>query len=132
MLTSVVPFNSRMGFLCVTDQLSIVKHRWNGDSKNYGVFRIPDAKWLRTVIISSDDEKVVILATPDGSAVEIYGALVSDIAKAKKLAISTKIRYDPMYDTAFIRESGNCMEICITSLEDKQTYSFDLRYLFDL
>lgn len=112
--------------------MSIFKHRLNDDWTDYGVFRIPDAKWLRTVIISSDDEKVVILSTPDGRDVEIYGALVSDIAKAKKLAISTKIRYDPMYDTAFIRENGNYMKICITSLKDKQTYSFDLRNLFDL
>lgn len=96
------------------------------------VFKIPAARYLRTIIVSSNDEKVVVLATPDGSVVEIYGAQVSDIANAKKLAMSTKIRYDPKHDTAFIRESGSDMRICLTSLRDKKTYSFDLGRLFDL
>lgn len=96
------------------------------------VFEVPDAKCLRAVLISSDDQKVVILATPDGSTVEIWGGLLLDPGAAKKLAISTKIRFDPKEDTAYIREASNEMRICLTSLREKKTYTFDLGRLFDL
>lgn len=96
------------------------------------LFKIPDAKYLRTIIISSSDERVVILATPDGNTVEIYGGLLANLGAARKLSISNKIRFNPKEDTAFIRESANEMRICITSLRDKKTYTFDLGRLFDL
>jgi hypothetical protein len=114
-----------------TQQRSIVNHAMVKNVMPQDVFRIPDANTLGAIIISSDGGKMVILATPDDSEVEIYGALVSDIANAKKLATSTKIRYDPMHNTAFMRESGNEMRICITSLSDKKTHSFNLGRLLD-
>lgn len=131
-LTSITPFNKQVGFLCITHQRSIVKRTMHENRMHEQVIKVHDAKCLRTVIISSNDEKVVILATPDGSTVEIYGGLLSDIGASRKLAISTKIKYDPKEDTAYIRESGGVMRVCITSLRNKKTYAFDLARLFDL
>lgn len=117
-----------MGFICVTHQRAIVKYE---NRMQEGPIVVQGVKHLRSVLISSDDEKVVMLATPDGSHVEIYGGPLRDLTMTKKLDISTRIRFDEKRDSAYLREGTHGMQLCLTSLRERSSYTVDLGRLFD-
>jgi hypothetical protein len=86
---------------------------------------------LYTILISSNDEKIVILAESDKGYLEIWGGFLNSLEVPKKLPVKEeKIRYEPKTDSAHLLENER-MKLQITTLRNRETLSFVLDRLFE-
>ncbi|KAI1344882.1 hypothetical protein F5Y15DRAFT_9520 [Xylariaceae sp. FL0016] len=129
-LKSIVPLNAQVGFMAVTHERFIVRRTLHGSYLHGENIRIAGISRLKTLLITSDDERVVMLATPGNSDLQIFGATIGSLEAPRKQEISDRIRYNPDKDSAFLQENNGRIQLLVTTVRDEKTYTFDLQRLF--
>lgn len=92
--------------------------------------KLPGAAGLKTILVSADGTKVVMLVSP-ARFVQIYGAFSRDLGSPKKLHMKERIEYSSDRDNAVFQEDNGSLQLLLTSLERKRTVLLDLDSLFD-
>ncbi|KAI0136671.1 hypothetical protein BJ170DRAFT_24559 [Xylariales sp. AK1849] len=129
-LTSIVPFNKQVGFLCIMHNRSIMKQTLHGNYFTPDTIQMRSLARLQSVLISANDEKIIILAVSDKSYLEIWGAFINSLEAPRKLDIADEIAYNPDTDCACILEDGGSMRLLVTNFKRRETLRFDLERLF--
>ncbi|KAH7307988.1 kinase-like domain-containing protein [Stachybotrys elegans] len=134
-LKTIVPFNNSVGFMCITHEKYIRKRTPGDHSARRICLAIPGVSQLKSILITPDDKRFLILQHHDSKYskyLRIYGGDVEEmrLTVEKPEEIST-IKYTPSKDSAYIRkdESGLGFLLILMSYEDKTTYRINVNKL---
>lgn len=130
-LNNIVPFTNQIGFVYITNEDSIGQQILQGDKLSGDVTRIRDTVGLKTVLLSSDDERLVMLGQTE-QGFHIYGSLFAKphIYKELKLQDSKKMFYQPGRDGAYLKEQDRKTELYLTMVKTGTTHRLGLDSLF--
>jgi hypothetical protein len=90
-----------------------------------------NGRMLNTILITSDDERIVILADSDKGNLEICGGFLKSLPITKPLLIMDKVKYRPSTDIAYLSEEENRVILQLTIFEERTTLRFPLDRLFE-
>jgi hypothetical protein len=91
-----VPFNARVGFVALTHERFIFTCNLQGNYLHLENTRLFGNSALLSILIDSDDEKVVILGISTSGGLEIHGALLRgvEVQKPRTLKIAKKVPFN--------------------------------------
>lgn len=129
-LRNIVPLTTSIGFIYITNEESIGQQILHAKRLHGDLTRITNTVGLKTVLLSSDDKRLVMLAQ-NSHGFHIYGSWLGKPHIYKELKIDPReILYDPGRDNAYLKESGGKTELYLTILKTRMTHRPGLDTLF--
>jgi hypothetical protein len=114
----------------ITHNRSIIKRTFrDGNIFMTDTLKIQISAQLVAIMISSDDERIVMLAHSGGS-LEIWGAFIDAPEVPRSLKALERVTFQPEVDDAIIIGDPGSMKLLLIILAEKKSYKFDIESLF--
>ncbi|ETS78432.1 hypothetical protein PFICI_10494 [Pestalotiopsis fici W106-1] len=129
-ITGIVPLYGLRGFLAVTHEKYIIQRIWSTNRQSWTEATFEAMRGLKTILVTRDNSRLVMLATPNGHTLEIYVSALRKKFEAQRLVTKDEIRYDPRKDSAYLSETADkWLELQVASKQKSCVFTYRFKVI---